>query len=131
MSTRPQNFRYSSVQIITAGNYLQLLFFCRRSPPLTRSRVIASTCLRCFFAPTRNFHDGNQRDLHFDSLLFRAILVSNNHCSKNKSFNLLFHQVVYAMNTLSARYLKQYYPERIIVDQTVSFRFMTTNRKID
>lgn len=35
---------------------------------------------------------------------FRAILVSNNHCSKNKSFNLLFHQVVYAMNTLSARY---------------------------
>lgn len=68
---------------------------------------------------------------HFDSLLFRAILVSNNHCSKNKSFNLLFPQVVYAMNTLSARYLKQYYPERIIVDQTVSFRFMTTNRKID
>lgn len=32
---------------------------------------------------------------------------------------------------LVTRYLKQYYPERIIVDQTVSFRFMTTNRKID
>lgn len=57
------------------------------------------------------------------------LLVSNNHCSKNKSFNVLFHSMWtwWTRFLLVTRYLKQYYPERIIADQTVSFRFMITN----